>query len=389
MRLLVVGRNSWGVLRLVFKPKLKGIMMNAKQFSNSALLHYPTIEFFDDTWLRACLCIWDKIYRIVPPSYSPADSDEVKLAIDEGLVENIKLQKEDLSQTADLFETFWENVSFIPAGVEGYESVDVRLHPEKVDARIRPILESLSKKVDPNGWLSLSPEVANAYMLFLAETISKRRNIPKMTSNSDMFSIIHYFSNKGNFDELVYNEDQEETIAAIVLPAILPAGLEYTHMKEVLQFRRANNENRNNFRQLIANFSDELSKIEDKEHARHVAEEFRIGLEKNQHSFLKTAGKVLHELPLASISVGLPTTLTAIGAIALAGGNPYDFAKVSASCLIGIVASISDASRSIRKSWRSSESSYLLELNKMFYSEGKLKFTIPRFNRLFNEFVND
>lgn len=363
--------------------------MNIKEFGHMGLLHYPTIEFVDDTWVRACLCVWDKIYRIVPPSYIPNDSDEVKLAIDEGLIENIRLQTADLSQTADQFESFWENVPFIPAGVEGYESVDVRLHPEKVDARIRPLLESLSKKINPDGWLNLSAEVANAYMLFLAETISRRRQIPKMTSNSDMFAIIHYFSNNGNFDEWIYNEDQEETIAVIVLPTILPSGLEFIHMKNVLHFRKVNEENRANFRNLILNLSEKLSKIEDKKHAKHVAQEFKIDLEANQNSFLKTAGKTLNELPLASISVGIPTTLTAIGAIALAGGDPYDFAKITSSCFVGIIASISDATKSVRQKWSSTESSYLMELNKMFYGEGELRFTIPRYDRLFNEFVND
>jgi hypothetical protein len=73
----------------------------------AAVLSYPTIEFYDDTWLKACLCIWDKVYRIVPSSYRPNDSDEVKLAIDCGLVENVTLSQGDLEATAADFENFW------------------------------------------------------------------------------------------------------------------------------------------------------------------------------------------------------------------------------------------------------------------------------------------
>ncbi|MCD6447284.1 MAG: hypothetical protein J7L40_03875 [Candidatus Marinimicrobia bacterium] len=73
------------------------------------VLYYPTIEFYDETWLKASLCVWDKIYRIVPSSYDPKDSDEVKIAIDNGLVENISLSKADLSQTAEMFEAYLEN----------------------------------------------------------------------------------------------------------------------------------------------------------------------------------------------------------------------------------------------------------------------------------------
>ena len=107
------------------------------------VLYYPTIEFYDETWLKSSLCLWDKIYRIVPSSYNPKDSDEVKIAIDNGLVENIILNKHDLAQTAELFESYLENAEIVPAAVEGWENVDVRLHPEKVDARILPILEGM------------------------------------------------------------------------------------------------------------------------------------------------------------------------------------------------------------------------------------------------------
>jgi hypothetical protein len=46
--------------------------------TSGSILYYPTIEFQSDTWLKAAICVWEKIYRIVPPSYKPHDSDEVK-----------------------------------------------------------------------------------------------------------------------------------------------------------------------------------------------------------------------------------------------------------------------------------------------------------------------
>lgn len=53
------------------------------------ILYYPNIEFFDETWVKSSLCIWEKIFRIAPTSYSLKDSDEIKEAIDAGLIENI------------------------------------------------------------------------------------------------------------------------------------------------------------------------------------------------------------------------------------------------------------------------------------------------------------
>lgn len=141
---------------------------------NSAALYFPTIEFGSDAWLKAAICHWDKVYRIVPPSYTPSDSEEVKEAVDSGLVESINLSDGDLSETAKKFMRFWEAAPFVPAGFAGYDDEPIRLHPEKVDERIRGQLASLSSHIDDSGFLNLSKEVANSYMLFLAESISRR-----------------------------------------------------------------------------------------------------------------------------------------------------------------------------------------------------------------------
>ncbi|MBI2999697.1 MAG: hypothetical protein HYY46_14800 [Deltaproteobacteria bacterium] len=154
----------------------------------SEVLYFPSIEFYDDSWLKGALCHWDKIYRIVPPSYTPKDSDEVKEAVDAGLVESINLSSGDLSDTAEKFIEFWDSAPFVPAGFKGYDEEPIRLHPEKVDERICGQLYALSQRIDQEGFLSLSKEVANSYMLFLSESVSRRRLIPKITDDVDMFT---------------------------------------------------------------------------------------------------------------------------------------------------------------------------------------------------------
>ena len=41
-----------------------------KSFASRSILYYPTIEFQSETWVKASLLFWDKIYRIVPANYS-------------------------------------------------------------------------------------------------------------------------------------------------------------------------------------------------------------------------------------------------------------------------------------------------------------------------------
>ena len=257
------------------------------------VLYYPTIEFYDETWLKASLCIWDKIYRIVPPSYNPKDSGEVKIAVDNGLVEDIRLNKSDLAQTAELFELYLDDAPIVPAAVEGWENINVRLHHEKVDARILPILESMAKKFDPDGFLSISKEVANIYMLFLADVVSKRRCINKLTDDGDMFAIMHYFANDANFDELIYNEEAKETTSSLVIASLLPKDLQYMNINEVIKFREKTDESRIAFRQSIDELVSELCRIEDADFVKERITEFQKNIEKNNKAIIEQAGNKL------------------------------------------------------------------------------------------------
>ncbi len=355
----------------------------------SNILHYPSIEFFDDTWLKACLCIWDKVYRIVPESYRPKDSDEVKYAIDKGLVENINLDKNDLEKAAEKFQQYWEKVPFPPAGAEKRSEEYSRLHIDKVDVKIRPQLEALSKIVNKNGWLRLTKSVANLYMLFLSETVSERRNIPKLTPDEDMFTVMHYFQNHANFSETTEDPLKEEITAAIVLPAVLPKGLESTDIKLILDYRLKNEENRLEFRKIIETFTNEISQIKEKKFAQEQKQNFVKRILENRMSFAQVAKESILELPYALVSIGLPTTLTAISTICQKETDPFNFFGIGASCMIGAVASIADVGKSVRKKWNCKKSNYLVGLNKVTSSSDGLRFKFNRYNRLFDEFIND
>jgi hypothetical protein len=358
---------------------------------NSSVLYYPNIEFIDDTWVKSTLCIWDKIFRIVPPSYEPYNSDNIKEAIDSGLIEDIKISTDDLADTATKFEAFWKSVPIIPAGVEGWEGVDVRLHPEKVDARILPILQELSKKVDPGGWLQLSPQVANTYMLFLSESISRRRKLPKLTDSSDMFSIMHYFSNEGNMDEYIYDREGSEATTSMVLTTLLPGGLDFTPMKKVIDFHTKSTEGRTLFRNSVMEFSEQVSQVEDTDYAQSLILDFQNSLKKSEQSILQTIGQSISDAKAAALSIGLPTTLTAIGALAGgSAGDPFSLWKLGGAGFIGAVATLSDVVRNRRNGWSANESSYYLQLNDVFKDkDNHIKLNITKYDRLLEEFIND
>ena len=352
------------------------------------VLYYPTIEFFDETWLKASLCIWDKIYRIVPPSYNPKDSGEVKIAVDNGLVEDIRLNKSDLAQTAELFELYLDDAPIVPAAVEGWENINVRLHHEKVDARILPILESMAKKFDPDGFLSISKEVANIYMLFLADVVSKRRCINKLTDDGDMFAIMHYFANDANFDELIYNEEAKETTSSLVIASLLPKDLQYMNINEVIKFREKTDESRIAFRQSIDELVSELCRIEDADFVKERITEFQKNIEKNNKAIIKQAGKGLKDFAYSLLSIGLPTSMSALTLLS-DGNNVYDLTQIGNACFIGVVSALANATQTKRQNWKNTDSFYYHQLDKVFGSKKGLRFTIPSFHRIYEEFIND
>ncbi len=363
--------------------------IDTSSFLGSNVLYYPNIEFFDETWVKNALCIWDKIYRIVPPSYIPKDSEDIKLAVDNGLIKNILLSQEDLSQAATLFENFWNNVPIIPAGVEGWEEIDVNLHIEKVDARIAPLLLSLSKTVNPDGWLKLSKEVANTYMLFLADTISRRRQIPKLTDNSDMFSIMHYFSNDGNLDEFCYSGTQNEATTSLVLETVMPSGLAYEKMDKILSFRDKSAEGRQLFRNTITSFCKELTTIEDSTYANELITDFQSNLMSSNRKLIELIGRDFSEVVASVLMIGIPTTLTAIGALT-GMGTSFNFNHFCEAGLIGAAATLADVSKTRRKNWQANESSYYLHILKEFnHSSRQAILNIPRCNQILEEFIND
>ena len=354
----------------------------------SEVLYFPSIEFYDDTWLKGALCHWDKIYRIVPPSYTPQDNDEVKQAVDAGLVESIKLSSGDLSDTAEKFVEFWNSAPIVPAGFDGYDEEPIRLHPEKVDERIRGQLAALSQHIDKDGFLSLSKEVANSYMLFLSDSVSRRRLIPKITDDADMFMAMSYFEQDGNFDEAVYSDERDEVTATLALPSLVPSGIGTFPMQKVIKFHRESMEGREAFRLAVSVLIDELKDIKDKEFFLKRISKFDNDLRSSSNSIGSVLKSGKADFAYALVTAGLPMALSSFSVMGMAG-DPWNFQTIGQSALLGVVAALADHTRNRRSTWSSKEASYWLSLNSAFKEDSGIRLSLPRFHSKFEEFIND
>lgn len=352
------------------------------------VLYFPSIEFHDDSWLKGALCHWEKIYRIVPPSYSPRDSDEVLRAIDAGLVESIHVGSVDLEVAAHRFVDFWDTTPFVPAGFGGDANEGVNLHLEKVDERIRARLLSLSSSINAEGFVKLDSRTANSYMLFLAESLARNHSIPKITDDRDMFSAMQYFEHNGNFDEAVYNEERNEVISTLALGSLVPAGIDTYSMDSIIAFRNRTDEGREAFRLAVAELINELKGIHDKDYFFRRIARFDEELRKSRKTISQVLKQDGTDMAYALFSVGLPMAFTTFGALALLG-DPWSFQKIGGSAFLGVVSTIADQMRTRRKHWAPQDASYWMSLNSAFSNGESIQYKLPNFHRSFEEFVND
>lgn len=166
--------------------------------ASDSILYFPSIEFKSEDWVKSSLLYWDKIYRIVPQGYKPRDSVLVQKACQHGLIENITLESADKSKTADEFIKFYDNLEFVPAGLEATRAE--KLHPEKIDVRLYPLLEKIAQKLFFCDNMLLMPKaVVRGYMFYLSKIVAERRNLNRGTDDRESWAIDPFFFGRWKF----------------------------------------------------------------------------------------------------------------------------------------------------------------------------------------------
>ena len=362
----------------------------ANSFSADGLLYYPTIEFQDETWLKSALIFWDKIYRIVPSGYSPNDSYEVDIAKSEGLIEDINLSAEDLKNTADTFEEFCEGLSFFPSGFDA-STYEVRLHSDKIDDRLKPFFRQFSESVDKQGFYKIPENIANGYMFSLSDTVSKRRELSKLTDDPDMFTAMTYFDVEGNFDEYLTDEEAKDIYTTLIIENLVPADVRSVSIKRLIDLNRDSSEYKNEFKKRVSEFNQKLSKCEDKEFATKLIQNFRKEITEVNTSYNEILKTYFNDLKSSLIYVGVPVASASIlGSVFSSKSELFEVAyEIAKGITVGTVASITATGREVRKRWSSKKSNYYLELKKELTSSENARIKISNFSRRLDEFIND
>ena len=303
-----------------------------------SILYYPHIEFQNLGWVKSSLLLWDHVYRIVPDFYEPNDTLEIRKAVDSDIVRSISLTEQDRKKVVDKFAEFLDSIPYKPAGLE-YDETEY-LHPGKIDTALYPLLDQYAVGVSPKGFIELPKEVVRGYMFFLANDVASRRNLSRCTDDIYSFSVSPYFSENTNIDDLIYSRDAEGFYSSLIFNDLLPANIESIPIEKILKVINNSKDERIRFRNELSKFTSELYKCTDKTHAEVIMNDYKKELLQAKDDLKASQGFMNKDDIGSMLTMGIPTSLTAYGAIAGATQNPFNLYTIGSSLLIGAMTTV-------------------------------------------------
>jgi len=165
---------------------------------SSCALYYPTIDIYDETWLKNAYLIWDGIRTIVPLSLEGMayHNHTSQFLEDEGYLQPILVNPSEsvvknLVRKVKKYAQSEEGIaclnSVIPNNSHRNPYSDDRaafyLHSEKLPYEIQEILKD---KIGDEGWIRVSENFANFYMTLLANDIASRKSLALLTDYSTL-----------------------------------------------------------------------------------------------------------------------------------------------------------------------------------------------------------
>lgn len=348
-------------------------------------LHYPSIEFAELDALKRSLLVWDQVHRIVPNGYEPLDSDEVEAAVSTGAIQNLFVDDAEKSLAAGQFLDFYSlrkdggNRLVWPAGFS--TDTFTRLNPEKIDAKLVPLFEQLSRRLTADGFMEVPYELAGGYMFYLANAVASRRALVLTTDSYDYWTVGTYFANGGNFTEQTYDEAADSYLANLAVDDLLPENLSSVPMDDLLRFRESNIELRTKFVNELTALKDEISRCNNKKHAMYIVEDFVKRFQAAKLEYKKSLSFFRTTDTYSLLSVGIPAAASILSLPTVgAGADPYTPLRLGVGLLIGAVSALG-ARELVKK--QATVASYLVEAEKLTSTPSWL------LHRKFEEFIND
>lgn len=230
---------------------------------SSVALYYPTIDIYDEAWLKTAYLFWDGIRTIVPqslagrayqkytsqylegegylrPFFVNPDSTVVKNLV--GKVKRYAKSKEGIACLSQDVPDDVANNPYLDERAEFY------LHYEKLPIVIQ---EMLGKRIGKDGWIRVSNNFANYYMTLLANDIASKRSLTLLTSSPTLANL----TTKCNEDSVQHHFRVAGTSSAAMCQSLLVKmiidGIKInplTSLNDLKSFKEYHRDELNNYR---------------------------------------------------------------------------------------------------------------------------------------------
>jgi hypothetical protein len=334
-------------------------------------LYYPFIHVRDEAWLKLSALYWDDMTRIVPKSYTPRDTRDVRALEDAGVLKRIDPAKYE-EPVGELFRLLLERHAHKlaarydvsqrdgwPENRERFGLTTGRTSPSSLafihGSKLEPALteQLLKRKLAlpsrDRRWLGMHPAIVRAYMIALAAEIANRRGLQPVSDNVTHLSGVASCTvddlARSLFGDLNLSKKRalrgagvgvgvkaldvtEERVAFVTLRAVLPERLDAVPVKRILELRHEHADARHAFHSYVEDVREQLAtgSIVD---AEALDEHIRLEYDKR----LKPA---LSELSRGLRSLGVGTFLGTFGvAVALPVGSMLSVSPSAAVALAG------------------------------------------------------
>lgn len=232
-------------------------------------IYYPSIEFQDSNWLKGMALYYDRIYRIVPETREPRDSDEIRALIESGKIGSCIDPQKYAKAASSKFLSKIQSSDWNAAALSTEDqAIDDLLHVTKTDASVRKLFEKLGYKADEN-WISVPTELASNYMLYLATEVAQANKLSLLTDNFVPWSATTYFNLNGKFDDFgnrsfgQLREGGAGYLFSLVFQGLTPINISEISSSKIVEFREKRADEITNLRSTLESVHNEIISIQE------------------------------------------------------------------------------------------------------------------------------
>lgn len=334
-------------------------------------LYYPTIEFVDYEWLWSAALLWDRIYRIVPSSYEPADPDNVKVLVEAGEI-GIPIRPDAYTrQVADEFIDRLESGEWTAAALGEVPPEYARLHRDKVDVRLRELIIAKGSDAARSEWFHVSREFEAHYLTYLANHVADMNGLQLLSDSSIAWTGSTYFRYDGAVEDYP-DERSAQQLAILVVRDFLPENVRDITPNSLLRFREQYRGERERFLLAIRKSAEMLANCEDKGVVRDRLEDIKKDIESALRDYRQSL-RALNVVSMAGMkSVTFPVVTKVASEIAGKDLDTTTLMVVSAlGVAVGLVSGLLDFKQKRRALEKESDYSYLLHLDREWKGQAR------------------